>query len=74
MNKEEIQALREKHTKCDHCGLCDGCPNEHPCDVITVLDAYLELQKAIAEIYHEYPMPDPADQVKRMFDAAGSLT
>ena len=74
MTLKEMERLREKHAKCDHCGLCDGCPNEYPCDVITVLDAYLELQKAIAEIYHEYPPFNTADKVERMFKAAGSLT
>ena len=38
MNAEERQALREKHIKCDHCGLCDGCPSEWPCEVIRDLD------------------------------------
>ena len=38
MNQAERQALREKHVKCDHCGLCDGCPSEWPCEVIRDLD------------------------------------
>ena len=38
MTPEELKAMREKHAKCDHCGLCDGCPSEYPCDVIKVLN------------------------------------
>ena len=58
MNQAERQALREKHAKCDHCGLCDGCPSEYPCDVIKYIDA-VELHKALLEATEPVSETDP---------------
>jgi len=62
MNKEERQELRENHRRekkyCAECGIrvnwswAEFIPQEYPCEVIKVLDAYERLLKDLGKILY----------------------
>ena len=77
MNKEEIQALREKHrNKNGNCAECcfewidewqtDHFSTKYPCDVIKVLDAWEEQEGQLLNIIHNATAITHADSLEAM--------